>query len=272
MELSLSLLFAFGLRPALAKLPAGPRRALLFLLLALAAEQTANLRQQSRRTVLVPTDETRTVEYRALHLRGGSESAWRAGHVARIDRAVGQRFFRCSTVFGQLLEHGLQQHSTDRAEFGVRRRRESTSPAWFEGFRSGRAQQCGSPAPDSQGGIGKAFLLQPAPSSKRVLPVLWRGESGVTIYRIPQRSTSLAHVVPEAALVAHAPANGDDTMEIERYATALDDPLLPGAEFPLGGKLTGIRIRAATLPGQAILDSGVPRPTTPAGLHARWRP
>ena len=53
MEVALALLIAFGMRSAFARLPAGPRRALLFLLLAFAAEQIANLRRQAK-NMLVP--------------------------------------------------------------------------------------------------------------------------------------------------------------------------------------------------------------------------
>jgi hypothetical protein len=51
------------------------------------------------------------------------------------------------------------------------------------------------------------------------LPVLWR-QDDTTIYRVPQRSASLARVVPSAA-------SGD----LRRYVAALDDASLPFADF-----------------------------------------
>jgi hypothetical protein len=51
------------------------------------------------------------------------------------------------------------------------------------------------------------------------LPILWR-QQDTTIYRVPQRSASLAHVVPPAA-----------ADELRRYVAALDDPSLPLADF-----------------------------------------
>src|SRR5262249_35611733 len=57
-------------------------------------------------------------------------------------------------------------------------------------------------------------------------PVLWH-ESDTTVYGIPTRSRSLAHVVPETALVRRFPYNGLDVDEMGRYVAALEDPALP---------------------------------------------
>lgn len=59
-----------------------------------------------------------------------------------------------------------------------------------------------------------------------LLPVLWRREDD-TIYAVPQRTKSLAHVVPESAIVKRQPINGLDTDDVARYVAALDDPTLP---------------------------------------------
>jgi hypothetical protein len=56
-----------------------------------------------------------------------------------------------------------------------------------------------------------------------VAPVLWHEEDD-TIFEIPQRTESLAHVIPAAALVPRQPVNGLDIGELERYVSALDDP------------------------------------------------
>jgi hypothetical protein len=60
-----------------------------------------------------------------------------------------------------------------------------------------------------------------------ILPVLWHEEDD-TIYAVPQRTKSLAHVVPESAIVKRKPIHGLDTEEVERYVAALDDASLPG--------------------------------------------
>jgi hypothetical protein len=61
-------------------------------------------------------------------------------------------------------------------------------------------------------------------------PVLWH-ESDTTIYSVPTRSKSLAHVVPASSLVQHFPVNGLDIDEMKRYVAALEDPALPDAPF-----------------------------------------
>lgn len=56
-----------------------------------------------------------------------------------------------------------------------------------------------------------------------LLPVLWV-EGAETIYGVPARSTSLAHVIDPAALVHHMPVNGLDIQEAEKYVDALNAP------------------------------------------------
>jgi hypothetical protein len=63
-----------------------------------------------------------------------------------------------------------------------------------------------------------------------ILPVLWR-EGSNTVYRVPQRSPSLAHVVPAGAIVSRVPLNGVDIGQVTQYVAALDDPSLPLAEM-----------------------------------------
>jgi hypothetical protein len=82
------------------------------------------------------------------------------------------------------------------------------------------------------------------------LPVLWH-EGDDTIYGVPVRSASLAHVVPVKALVTRAPVNGLDTGEMERYVEALEDPALPGASFEWRNWHQA-QILAPVEPGQAI--------------------
>ena len=109
-----------------------------------------------------------------------------------------------------------------------------------------------------------------------VLPVLWR-EADDTIYDVPARSRSLAHVVPADALVRHAPVNGLDTAEMERYVRALDDPELPEAPFTwstrhsaairttvAGGEAISVQISYA--PGWRATANGKPQPLEPDGL------
>jgi len=83
-----------------------------------------------------------------------------------------------------------------------------------------------------------------------VLPLLWR-ESGDSIYEVPGRSLSLAHVIPATAVVARRPAHGLDTAPAAAYVAALDDAALPPATFEWQG-MSEAAIRATVAPGQVI--------------------
>jgi hypothetical protein len=83
-----------------------------------------------------------------------------------------------------------------------------------------------------------------------VLPVLWR-DRGDTIYEVPLRSPSLAHVIPAAAIPALRPSDGLNIAPVEAYVAALDDPRYPLASFEWQGT-SQARIRATVAPGQAI--------------------
>ncbi|MDQ6664664.1 MAG: hypothetical protein M3Z23_09755 [Acidobacteriota bacterium] len=63
-----------------------------------------------------------------------------------------------------------------------------------------------------------------------ILPLVWR-EKEASIYRVPQRSASLAHAVRRENLVTRAPIHGLDVSEIRKYDAALEDPTLPAADF-----------------------------------------
>jgi hypothetical protein len=83
-----------------------------------------------------------------------------------------------------------------------------------------------------------------------LLPVLW-SEGDDTIYSVPSRSSSLAHVLPAEAVVRNTPINGLDIGELERYVRALDNPTLPEAKFVWRDRHTA-DIQAQVQPGQVV--------------------
>jgi hypothetical protein len=97
-----------------------------------------------------------------------------------------------------------------------------------------------------------------------ILPVLWH-EGGDTIYGVPTRSESLAHVVPEAALVRTMPINGIDLDQVKPYVGALEDPALPNADWQWKDWHSGT-LHATVQPGQAISLQITYNP----GWHATW--
>ena len=83
-----------------------------------------------------------------------------------------------------------------------------------------------------------------------VLPLLWR-EGGDSIYEVPSRSLSLAHVVPAAAVPVRTPVHGLDIEPVQAYVKALDDPSLPPASFEWTSQ-SAARIHAAVHTGQVV--------------------
>jgi hypothetical protein len=83
-----------------------------------------------------------------------------------------------------------------------------------------------------------------------VLPELWR-DGDNAIYRVPRRSSSLAHVVDRSALLMRPPENGLDTGLLEKLVAQLDDPGKPAAYFRWSSLRTA-HIRADVSPGQVI--------------------
>jgi hypothetical protein len=135
---------------------------------------------------------------------------------------------------------------------------------------------------------GASAVVVPGPGSREfwkpfahpekfdgVLPSLG-SEDGVTIYRVPQRSLSLAHVVPESALVMQTPMQAPiqtpmpsagtqlGRYKLDRYIAALDDAAFPEAPLQWQGR-NRMRIRAVAKPGQVISIQVSYHP----GWHAR---
>jgi hypothetical protein len=83
-----------------------------------------------------------------------------------------------------------------------------------------------------------------------VVPEVWRNGEDV-IYRIPSRSTSLAQVIPEAAVVSRSPYNGVDTAPLVPYVDAIENSQLPLARITWRNSHQA-QIAAELLSGQVI--------------------
>ena len=83
-----------------------------------------------------------------------------------------------------------------------------------------------------------------------LLPVIWR-EGDDTIYEVPSRSSSLAHVIPRAAVVARTPIHGLDIEPVVPFVAALDNPEYPLAAFEWKG-MSEAEIRTDLDAGQVI--------------------
>jgi hypothetical protein len=247
MEMAIALVLVFGARSLLAKAPAALKAALLFLFLALAGEQIVSHRQFAK-AILRPTDVTQTIEYRTAiwvsrNLPGvrvmlsGSIAQW-ANDFTDVWQFSGSSW---SQAYNQAQQRGYAA-IYNGAETPLEDARVALD--WLKAFGVGAIAVSG---PASQE-YWKAFT-HPA-KFNGVLPLLWR-QDDVAIYRVAQRTASLAHVVDETALVSHPPVGPGDTTEIEKYVAALDDPSLPAADFRWAGSNT-IQIRTMATPDQAI--------------------
>ncbi len=276
-EMAISVVLVFGLRGWMEKLPSSVRKALVLLLLALAAEQVVSHRKFEK-AILYPRDITRTVEYRAAMWAGqslngirvflpGSVAQW-ADAFAPVQQFAGGAF---SMAYNQ-----IQQNGNAAIVFGGGTPQEDArlSLTWLKAFGAGAV---GISGPGSQE-YWKPFT-HPA-KFDGLLPVLWR-EDGVTIYQIPSRSPSLAHVVPQVAIVRHSPQTPEDVPEVEKFVAALDDPALPLARFQWLDR-NRIRIGATASAGQAVAVqvsyhpgwhasvAGQPRTLQKDGLGLMW--
>ncbi len=248
MELGLVLVIVFGLRPAIQKFRPGLKFAIALVLLAFAGEQIGNHRRYAK-VKLEPPDIASTIEYRAAtwadhNLPGvrvmlpGSIAQWAAAFVP-VDQLAGGSWSLNANPTHQIGVMAVFNGG------GTPDQDARVSLAWLKAYGVGAIAVDG---PDSM------EYWKPYAHPKKfdgVLPVLW-SESGVTFYRVPQRSASLAHVIPETALVRHSPAAGSNKInEIERYDAALDDASLPAATFEWLSR-NQIRIVANSAPGQVV--------------------
>lgn len=135
----------------------------------------------------------------------------------------------------------------------------------------------------SMGGPASGEYYKPYRDPERfngILDVLWQ-QGDDRIYRVPERTPWLAHVVPAGAIVARAPVNGLDVDPLRPYVAALDDPSLRPAYMDWTSNHS-IQVRAVVLAGQAVsiqeswhpgwhaLVNGQPWPIRADGIGQMW--
>ncbi len=246
MELALALSLVFALRPALRRIQ--PRvRALLAIPLLLLAVRQVETHRRSVKTMLRPVDtagsiERRSAKWVAAALPGqrvmmtGSMAAWL--NAFTDSPQLGAQSY--STAPNQLQQ--VAQYAIFSGQ-GMGERDAEYSILWLKAFG---AQAVAVPGPQSP------EYWKPFAHPRKfdgVLPVLWR-EDDTTIYRVPQVSASLAHVMRPEQLVRRRPFDGVDVEELRQYVAALDNPPAPASFEWRGANQAAIRARLE--PGQAI--------------------
>jgi hypothetical protein len=277
MEFSLALLLVFALRPLFARIPRPLRLCLLFLFIALIGEQIVSERTFAK-AVLAPADVTQTIEYRA--------SVWARDHLPGTRIMMPGSIGQWANAFTDIQQFGGGSWSVaynqvqQRARAGMYNGGETleddarASLAWLKAFGTGAIAISG---PKSQE-FWKGFA-HPTKFDGR-LPVLWSADD-VTIYKVPLRTESLAHVVPESALVRRTPASPRDTGEVEKYVAALEDESLPKADFrwqaanrihiqTMAGPGQVVSVQVTQHPGWHAKANGVSRRVKADGLALMW--
>lgn len=227
LEMALCLLFGCAFRWIWRRSPAAGRAALIVIFSAAAIRQTVIFRGFAA-PLVKPIDITKTVEYKVTN--------W-LGHHLSGERAM----VSGDTEF-------IYNLYTDNPQFSSGH--EPTAPNWMQrvavftiytGLNAG--------AHDAEDSIfwlkayGNQAIYVPGPASREhyhpvvnphkfdgLLPVLWHDEDD-TIFGVPQRSRSMAHVIPRSALVIRQPIHGLDLDPARAYVAALDDPSLPLAQL-----------------------------------------
>lgn len=114
---------------------------------------------------------------------------------------------------------------------------------WLKAFGVQAATVCGRKSPEFWKGNSSTKF-------DGLMPVLWRQED-TTVYRVPQRSLSLAHVIRAASVAQGAKAAPLEIRELEKYVAALEDPELPLADMRWK-TLRSAEIHAQVARGQVI--------------------
>lgn len=227
MEWALALLAAFAARGLIGRFRWRWRVLVCLPLVWLAGRQIA-VQRGFAKTVLRSVDIRQTVEYRAAlwierHLPGqrvmapGSMAQW-MNAFSGVGQLSGGPFSTTPNLVQQLAVDAIYRNrlAGDRDA--------ALSLLWLKAFG---VEAVATTGPASQE-FWKPFT-NPEKFHGR-LPVLWQ-EPGTTLYRVPQRSSSLAHVIPATASVTRRPRDGLDTAELERYVAALDDASRPVARL-----------------------------------------
>jgi hypothetical protein len=247
MDMALLLAVVFGVAAIVERFPATVRRAAAAMLLAGLAGLTVHAALYSR-TLIRAADPMTLSDYRLakwMDANHPGERAFLGGDASLLYNAV---------TDNPQLKGGHDQHAVNPfilivaytlySDMNAGDRAAGYSIFWLKAYG---ARMVSVPGPDSDD-YYKPFA-HPG-KFDGVLPVLWR-EGGQTVYEVPGRTNSLAHVIPAAAVVARTPLHGLDIAPAEAYVAALDDPRLPRATFVWNG-MSEAAIHAAVAPGQVV--------------------
>ena len=227
MELALDLLIVFALKPLIDRFPKSVRFGLLAIVLAFGGEQVTSDAAFGR-AIMQPADLSRTIEWRA--------STWAAAKLPGVRVALPGSISQWANLFSPVLQFGggawsvAYNESQQRASWGTQNISDDRNievryaMAWLRAFGVGAIGVAGPKSPEFW------KTMRHPDKFEGILPVLWR-EDDTTIYQVPRRSASFAHVVPRESLVVNTPLAPSDIWQVERYVKATEDTALPQATF-----------------------------------------
>ncbi len=270
LEMALCLLGAFACVRLADRLPRLGKGLLACAAAAAALLQFGGLRSRARE-LIQPIDMTQTVEYRApVWLRENLPDA-------RVFITGSTQFwlnaFTDNPQIGGGVDQGIVNRQIPIVRYGIpytENDGENTA-MWLRLYG---AQAVVVSGPDGRD-FYKHDWRDPA-KFEGVLPELWR-DRGDVIYAVPQRSSSLAHVILPEHMVERPPLNNFDLEPVRPLADALEDASLPLASFVwqspdraliaadlAGGRLLFVQI--AYHPGWRAAVRGEPRAIRKDGL------
>jgi hypothetical protein len=258
MEFGLALAVVFLIRLAWGKLPRSIGIAVGVFLLSLAGEQVAGHRHYAKE-IIWPVDMSGRIEYRVAKWVDRNMP----GQRVMVPGSIAQWF----NVFSDApqLSGGSysttpnwnQQDAMVSVLSGVGPKEAEMSILWLKAFGVQAVTVCGPKSTE----FWKAYA--DPKKFEGLLPVLW-SEDDTTFYKVPQRSASLAHLIPPSAVTRKPSRLSLSKDELEKYVAALDDPALPLAEFRWDG------FRRAMIRTTAKADQLVSVQTAyHSGWHAR---
>jgi hypothetical protein len=227
MDFALALALAFGAWAAAERMPPRARTALAALAIAALAAQSVHSVLYGR-SLIRSIDRAQMPEYRIArwmneHRRGerafiGDSSAFLYNVFTDNPQIHGGHIQFEVNSFPPIVDYTLYTDANAGARAAV------YSIFWLKAFG---AQAVAVSGPESS----QHYKPFAHPNKfDGVLPLLWR-EAGDSIYEVPARSPSLAHVIPAGAMVERRPAHGLDTAPAEAYVRALDDASSPPAAW-----------------------------------------
>jgi hypothetical protein len=254
MEMGIALLAAPLIAWVWGKLPRNIGAAAAVFFVCVAAEHMPPLLRFATQATR-PVDMTRGIEYRI--------AKWvdqrMPGQRVMVPGSIAQ-WFNVFSATPQLsgasystTPNWTQQYAMNSAITSVTPQQAAVAVLWLKAFGVQAVTACGRNTTEFWKGVSSTKF-------DGLLPVLWRQED-TTIYQVPQRSASLAHVIPAAAVTRSNAAMTFPLDELRKYVDALDDPSLPLATMRWDG-FRRLWIRTAVSSGQAV--------SVQTGYHRGW--